>query len=206
MKSWLVQKQTALGKDKSNSLIVDSLLKTIWSSIHHLLINEVLTIPGQTATGVNTPRSDEDRLELMELTVFLLQTVKKVGIGVNVIDLQVFAVRHMLLLLVQKFSLFSLTNWCYSLVLLGHQVNDITRLQVLVDKKRVVVIEVAIREGMLVAQEIEDEGDADEHVEDVTAGDDAHGDDTVSHGEVPTVNQEPSIPSPTPPTLLPQPP
>nr|GEW90391.1 hypothetical protein [Tanacetum cinerariifolium] len=48
--------------------------------------------------GVNTPRSDEDRLELMELTVFLLPTVEKVGIGVNAVDLQVFAVRHMLLL------------------------------------------------------------------------------------------------------------
>nr|GEX60958.1 putative ribonuclease H-like domain-containing protein [Tanacetum cinerariifolium] len=49
--SWLVQKQTALGNDKANPLIFDSLLKTIWSSIHHLLINEVLTIPGQTSTG-----------------------------------------------------------------------------------------------------------------------------------------------------------
>nr|GEU63485.1 hypothetical protein [Tanacetum cinerariifolium] len=50
MKSWLVQKQTALGKDKSNPLTVDSLVKTIWSSIHHLLINEVLTILGYTTT------------------------------------------------------------------------------------------------------------------------------------------------------------
>nr|GEY33626.1 uncharacterized mitochondrial protein AtMg00810-like [Tanacetum cinerariifolium] len=83
MKSWLVQKQTALGKDSSNSLTVDSLLKTIWFSIHHLLTNEVLAIPGQMATGkeisnpfmtgVNTPRSDEDRLEILELTVFVLQ-------------------------------------------------------------------------------------------------------------------------------------
>nr|GEY10955.1 hypothetical protein [Tanacetum cinerariifolium] len=71
MKSWLVQNQMALGKDKSNPLTVDSLLKTIWSSIHHHLTNEVLTIPGQTATGVNTPRNDEDILEIMGLTVFL---------------------------------------------------------------------------------------------------------------------------------------
>nr|GEX30271.1 hypothetical protein [Tanacetum cinerariifolium] len=132
-------------------------------------------------------------------------------------------------------------------------VNDVTRLQDLVDKKRVVVTEAAIREvlrlddaegdllthttkyalptltqkvftnmrrvgkgfsgvdtplfeGMLVAQEIEEEGDADEHFKDVTAGDDAHGDDTAAHGEVPTVTQELSIPSPTPPTPLPQPP
>nr|GEX27350.1 hypothetical protein [Tanacetum cinerariifolium] len=60
--------------------------------------------------------------------------------------------------------------------------------------------------GMLVGQEIEVEGDEDEHVEDVTAGDDAQGDDTTVHGAVPTVTQEPSIPSPTPPTPPPQPP
>nr|GEW07031.1 putative ribonuclease H-like domain-containing protein [Tanacetum cinerariifolium] len=51
IKSWLVQKQMTLGKDESNPFIVDSLLKTIWLSIHHVLINEVLTIPGKTATG-----------------------------------------------------------------------------------------------------------------------------------------------------------
>nr|GEU42546.1 putative ribonuclease H-like domain-containing protein [Tanacetum cinerariifolium] len=112
--SWLVQKQTALGKDKSNLLTVNSLLKAIWSSIHYHLTNEVLTIPGQTTTeaywcmfidakvsavkstfsavsiklditsnssdspllGVNTPRSDEDRLAIMGLTVFLLPKIE----------------------------------------------------------------------------------------------------------------------------------
>nr|GEW54329.1 hypothetical protein [Tanacetum cinerariifolium] len=49
--NWLVQEQTTLGKDKSNPLIVGSLLKTTWSSIHHLLTHEVLTSPEQTATG-----------------------------------------------------------------------------------------------------------------------------------------------------------
>nr|GEW54962.1 hypothetical protein [Tanacetum cinerariifolium] len=47
--SWLVQEQTTLGKDNSNPLTVGSLLKTIWSSLHHLLTNEVLTSPEQTA-------------------------------------------------------------------------------------------------------------------------------------------------------------
>nr|GEV53532.1 hypothetical protein [Tanacetum cinerariifolium] len=70
-------------------------------------------------------------------------------------------------------------------------VNDVTRLQAQVNKKKLVVTEAAIRE-------IEEEGDADEHVKDITAGDDAQGDDTAAHGEVPTVTQKPSIPSPTP--------
>nr|GEU81435.1 putative ribonuclease H-like domain-containing protein [Tanacetum cinerariifolium] len=67
-------------------------------------------------------------------------------------------------------------------------------------------IETPLFEGMLVEQEIKGEGDADEHVEEVTAGDDTHGDDSAAHGEVLTVIQEPSIPSPTPPTPQPQPP
>nr|GEV51438.1 putative ribonuclease H-like domain-containing protein [Tanacetum cinerariifolium] len=91
--------------------------------------------------GVNTPRSDEDRLELMELTVFLLPKVKKVRIRVNAVDLQVSDVRHMLLLLIHKLVLFSLTNWCCS-------VNDVTRLQALVDRKKVVVTEATIREAL----------------------------------------------------------
>nr|GEW77669.1 putative ribonuclease H-like domain-containing protein [Tanacetum cinerariifolium] len=61
--------------------------------------------------GVNTPRCDEDRLELMALMAFLLPNVEKVRIGVSVVDLQVFAIRLMLLLLVQKLLLFGLTNW-----------------------------------------------------------------------------------------------
>nr|GEZ36367.1 hypothetical protein [Tanacetum cinerariifolium] len=266
---------------------------------------------------VNTPISDEDRLELMELTVFLLPKIEKVRIGVNAVDLQVSAVRHKLLL-------FSLTNWCCSLSAVSSlkyaltvnpniyvscikkfwttvavkQVNDVTRLQALVDKKKVVFTKAIIRdvlrlddaegvdclpneeifaelsrmvyekpstkltfykvffssqwkflihtilqcmgakrtswnefsslmasaviclssgkgfsrvetplfEGMLVEQEIDEEGDADEHVEEVNAGDPAYGDDSAAHREVPTVTTEPSIPSPTPPTPPPQPP
>nr|GEY36753.1 putative ribonuclease H-like domain-containing protein [Tanacetum cinerariifolium] len=116
-KNWLVQKQTALGKDTSNPLIVDSLLKTIWFSIHHHLTIEVLAIPGQTATGVNTFRCDEDRLELMELTVFLLPKVKKVGVEF----------------------------WTTVAV---KKVNDVTRLQALVDKKKVAVTKAKIRDAL----------------------------------------------------------
>nr|GEV33106.1 hypothetical protein [Tanacetum cinerariifolium] len=59
-------------------------------------------------------------------------------------------------------------------------------------------------EGMLVDQVVE-EGDVDEHVENVNAGDVAEGDDSATNDEVPTADEEPSIPSPTPPTPPPQP-
>nr|GEX58728.1 putative ribonuclease H-like domain-containing protein [Tanacetum cinerariifolium] len=67
-------------------------------------------------------------------------------------------------------------------------------------------VETPLFEGMLVEQEVDEEGDADENVEEVNAGDADKGDDSAAHGEVLTVTEEPSIPSPTPPTLPPQPP
>ncbi|GJR78223.1 retrovirus-related pol polyprotein from transposon TNT 1-94 [Tanacetum coccineum] len=59
VKSWLVQDQTVIGKDYSNLLIADSLLKTIWFINAPCYGNEALaspkanelTIPEQTATG-----------------------------------------------------------------------------------------------------------------------------------------------------------
>nr|GEW06214.1 hypothetical protein [Tanacetum cinerariifolium] len=105
--------QTVSGKDSLNPLMADNLPKIVWYSTHHVtlmkswLVQKQTTL-GQTTTGkeisnpfmagVNTPRCDEDSLELMELTVFLLPKVEKLGIGVSVVDLQVSAVRLMLLL------------------------------------------------------------------------------------------------------------
>nr|GEX46685.1 reverse transcriptase domain-containing protein [Tanacetum cinerariifolium] len=158
----------------------------------------------KTALGVNTHRSDEDRLELMELMVFLLLSDEKVGIEVSDVDLQVSAVRLILLALVQKFLLFGLTNWCCSLnavsfaethnmiayltksdasegfnqiidflngssikyaltvnpniyvscikqlwtSLAVKKVNDIIRLQALVDKKKMIITEATIRDPL----------------------------------------------------------
>nr|GFB51142.1 hypothetical protein [Tanacetum cinerariifolium] len=65
------------------------------------------------------------------------------------------------------------------------KVNDVIRLQALVDKKKVVITEASIRDGL--------------HL------DDAEGDVNAANDEVPTTVEEPSIPSPTPPTPPPQP-
>ncbi|GKC66510.1 hypothetical protein Tco_1099108 [Tanacetum coccineum] len=51
IKNWLVQKQTASGKDFSNPFMVGNLPKTVWLSIHLVVYNEELVIPEQTATG-----------------------------------------------------------------------------------------------------------------------------------------------------------
>nr|GEZ44822.1 hypothetical protein [Tanacetum cinerariifolium] len=108
------------------------------------------------------------------------------------------------------------------------QDNDVTRMQALVDKKKVVVTEAVIRnvlwlddaEGVdcLPNEEILQSWHAWSMSAKRTSWNEfslamasaviclSTGDDTAAHGEVPTVSQEPSIPSPTPPTPLPQPP
>nr|GEZ24153.1 uncharacterized mitochondrial protein AtMg00810-like [Tanacetum cinerariifolium] len=73
------------------------------------------TTGGCQFLGVNIPRCDEDKLELMKLMVFLLSNDENVRVEVSDVDLQVSAVRLVLLLLVQKFLLFGLRNWCCSL-------------------------------------------------------------------------------------------
>nr|GEY43850.1 retrovirus-related Pol polyprotein from transposon TNT 1-94 [Tanacetum cinerariifolium] len=106
IKNWLVQeqtdlelaspKQTALGKDESNPLIVDSLLKTIWLSLHHVIAKKHWLFQGKRQLaqqqisnespllGVNTPRCGEDSLELKELMVFFVITcVEKDRVGVT---------------------------------------------------------------------------------------------------------------------------
>nr|GEZ89346.1 hypothetical protein [Tanacetum cinerariifolium] len=162
---------------------------------------------------VNTPRSDEDMLELMKLTVFLLPSDEKVEVEVTAVDLQVFAVRLMLLMLVQKFLLFGLTNWCCSLSAVRSAMYECQRTSwnefsssmasaIICLSLGFSGVETPLFEGMLVEQQVAKEGDADENVENVNAGDAAEGDVSVAHDEIPTVAEEPSIPSPTP---LPQP-
>nr|GEV73990.1 hypothetical protein [Tanacetum cinerariifolium] len=88
---------------KKQTIVVTSSTKAEYVAVASCYVQEL------------TYLGDEDRLELMELMVFLLPNVEKVGIGVNAVDLQV---------------------------------NDVTRLQALVDKKKVVVTEATIREAL----------------------------------------------------------
>nr|GEV53568.1 hypothetical protein [Tanacetum cinerariifolium] len=100
--------QTVSGKDLSNPLMADNLSKFVWYSTHHFALMKSWLVQkqralGQTTTGkeisnlfmagVNTPRCDKDKLELIELTVFLLPNIEKVKVEVSAVDLQVFAVR-----------------------------------------------------------------------------------------------------------------
>nr|GEX88915.1 hypothetical protein [Tanacetum cinerariifolium] len=141
----------------------------------HILLDCIFLSFGLTMqvvlSGDNTPRCDEDRLELIELMVFLLPKVEKVGIGVSAVDLQVSAIRLMLLMVGKGFS----------------------------------GVKTPLFEGMLVEQQVAKVVAVEVHGEEVNDGDAAERDVSDANDEVPTVAEEPSIPSPTPPTLPPQP-
>nr|GEY79923.1 hypothetical protein [Tanacetum cinerariifolium] len=129
--------QTVSDKDSSNPLMADNLPKIEWYSTHHVALMKSWLVQKQTAlgqtttgkeisnpfmAGVNTPRCDEDRLELIKLTVFLLPSDEKVEVEVSDVDLQKSVA-------VKK-------------------VNDVTRLQALVDKKKVIITEASIRDAL----------------------------------------------------------
>nr|GEU83442.1 hypothetical protein [Tanacetum cinerariifolium] len=76
--------------------------------------------------GVNTPRSDEDRLKLMKLMVFLLQKGICDKIGITVAHLSSY--------------------YCQANVSAVWLLCDVTRLQALVDKKKIVISEAVICE------------------------------------------------------------
>ncbi|GJZ30131.1 ribonuclease H-like domain-containing protein [Tanacetum coccineum] len=70
VKSWLVQDQTVLGKDYSNLLIADSLLKTIWFINAPCYGNEALASPKANGVWIakdvkETLRSDQDLSECL---------------------------------------------------------------------------------------------------------------------------------------------
>nr|GEY89209.1 hypothetical protein [Tanacetum cinerariifolium] len=143
-KNWLVQKQTPFGKDISNPFMADNLPKIVWFSTHHITymkswLVQKQTAFGQTATGkessnpfmagVNTPRNDEDRLKLMELMVFLLQNGSYIHYALTVNP-------HIYISCIKQF-------WNTASV---KCLNDVTRLQALVDKKNIMISEAVIHE------------------------------------------------------------
>nr|GEV79491.1 hypothetical protein [Tanacetum cinerariifolium] len=190
MKSWLVQKQTTLGKDKANPLIVDGLLKTIWSSLHHLLINEVLTILGKTTIGkeISNPFMAGSLPKTILLTFIHVASPSGQEEGV-ITEATIRDALH----LDDAEGVECLPNEeIFADVLVPREPHGMS----LVHQWHVM--------SYAYLQEVE-EGDADENVENVNAGDVAKGDVSATNDEVPTAAEEPSIPSPTPPTPPPQP-
>ncbi|GJV53103.1 hypothetical protein Tco_1448844 [Tanacetum coccineum] len=71
-KDWLVQEQTALGKDFSNPLMADNLPKISEWLTGKETSNPFKIFNDSPLTGVNTPGSDENRLKLYDLMYIIV--------------------------------------------------------------------------------------------------------------------------------------
>nr|GFA48723.1 hypothetical protein [Tanacetum cinerariifolium] len=102
---------------------------------------------------VNTSRSDEDRLKLMELMVLLLQKGACVDIGITAAHLSSYCCQansdaakgfeQIIDFLSGSYIHYALTFWNTASV---KRSGDVTRLQALVDKKKILISEAVIRE------------------------------------------------------------
>nr|GEX99618.1 copia protein [Tanacetum cinerariifolium] len=203
--------------------------------------NQLLDYGDSPLLGVNTPRSDEDRLKLMELIVFWLQKDVCVNFGLTAVRLSSYCCQANVsaVWLLQKSDAAEgfkqiIYFLCgihihYALTVNPHiyiscikqfwntasvkRSGDVTRLQALVDKKKIVISDVVIREilqlddaeGMLADRQPAEEELVDEQVqvdvavaaaivEDV-AEDAAH--DAIPSPpphDIPSPFQEPSLP------------
>nr|GEZ35577.1 copia protein [Tanacetum cinerariifolium] len=102
----------------------------------YLYSNEALAIPEQTAAGVNTPRCDEDSLELNELMVFFVQFVlRKMELELLLIVDFLNAQVIQYALMVNPTIYVSCIKQFWATVLIK-KVKDVVKLQALIDRKK----------------------------------------------------------------------
>nr|GEU97007.1 hypothetical protein [Tanacetum cinerariifolium] len=130
-KNWLVQKQNALGKDKSNPLMANNLLKIVWYSTHHVTLMKSWLVQKQTALvkDKSNPLTVNSLLKTIwssvhhHLTNEVLTIPGQTTTGKEISN---------------PFMAGSLPKTIMTTFI---HVNDVTRLQALVDKKKVVIPE-----------------------------------------------------------------
>nr|GEX97251.1 hypothetical protein [Tanacetum cinerariifolium]GEX97569.1 hypothetical protein [Tanacetum cinerariifolium] len=133
-------KQTALGKDKSNSLMADNLPKIIWYSTHHITLTKNWIVQKQTALGKdksnslmadNLPKIIWYSTHHITLTKnWIVQKQTALGVNTPRSDEDRLKIMELTVFWLPKIS------------------NDVTRLQALVDKKKVVITEATIRDAL----------------------------------------------------------
>nr|GEX19589.1 hypothetical protein [Tanacetum cinerariifolium] len=137
------------------NLVIEIVKVMLYSSQQMVLNSPCLTHKKELIhrEGVNTPRSNEDRLKLMELMVFLLQWNVCVEIGINAARLSKFCCQANVNAVCYIYYALTVNPPIYILCIkqFWNSVSvkrscDVTMLQALVDKKKIVISEAVIRE------------------------------------------------------------
>nr|GEX36424.1 putative ribonuclease H-like domain-containing protein [Tanacetum cinerariifolium] len=129
-KNWLVQKQTTFGKDISDSFMADNLPKIVWFSTHHVTFIKSWLVQKQTTLGKDTSNP------LIVKTIWF-SIHHHLTIEVLAIPGQMTTVNpYIYISCIKQF-------WNTASV---KRSGDVTRLQALVDKKKIVLSEVVICE------------------------------------------------------------
>nr|GEW14404.1 putative ribonuclease H-like domain-containing protein [Tanacetum cinerariifolium] len=113
------QKKTALGKDTSNPLMADNFQKIVWYSTHHVTLMKKLA----------SPKANGSCEGFNQVIDFLNASYIKYALTIN---------PHIYVSCIKQFK-----N-----TVVVKQTNDVTRLQALVDKKKVVITEATIRDAL----------------------------------------------------------
>nr|GEW19634.1 hypothetical protein [Tanacetum cinerariifolium] len=143
-KNWLVQRQTAFGKDISNPFMADNLPKIVWSSTHHVTCMKSWLVQKQTALGKDTsnPLIVDSLLKTIwfsihhHLTIEVLAIPGQTTTGKEFSNPFMAVNPHIYISCIKQF-------WNTASI---KRTGDVTRLQVLVDKKKIMISEAVIRE------------------------------------------------------------
>nr|GEU64876.1 putative ribonuclease H-like domain-containing protein [Tanacetum cinerariifolium] len=151
-----VANQMVSGEDSSNPLMVDNLPKIIWYSTHHVALMKSWLVQKQMALGQTTTAKENSNPfmagslpKTMLLTfIFGICINMKDGIEVCAVDLKVTAVRLIVTVVSSKFLLFDASEGFDQIINFLNKVNDVTRLQALINRKKVIITEAIVREAL----------------------------------------------------------
>nr|GEW50094.1 xylulose kinase-1 [Tanacetum cinerariifolium] len=143
-KNWQVQKQMTLGKDKSNPLMAENLPKIVWYSTHHITIMNSWLVQKQTALGKdksNPLMADNLPTNYMVFNSPYYYYEELASPKAN----DCCYIKYALTVNPQIYVSCIKQFWNTVVV---KQSNDVTRLQALVDKKKVVITKATIRDAL----------------------------------------------------------
>nr|GEW53945.1 uncharacterized mitochondrial protein AtMg00810-like [Tanacetum cinerariifolium] len=131
--------QTVSDKDSSNPLMADNLPKIVWYSTHHIALMKSWLVQKQTAIGQTTTGKEDLNLFMADASEWFNQIID--FLNASSIKYALTVNPNIYVSCIKQF-------WTSVAV---KKVNDVTRLQALVDKKKVIITKATIRDALRLA-------------------------------------------------------